>query len=417
MGKYIINGCSKIEGEIKVNGSKNAALPILAATIIAEGENVIKNCPIISDVVCMVDILRDFGCKVEIKGNDIIVNSKDMNYTVLKDEKSAKMRSSITLLGALVSRFKQAETDCPGGCVIGARPVNYHIDAFKKMGVEFLSETERIKCKAKDIKSAVINLEYRSVGATENIMILAAKADGTSIINNAAKEPEIIDLQNYLNKCGAKIKGAGTDTIVIEGVKTLYPCEYSVMPDRIEAGTFLTAAMVAKGDLLLKNVDIFSLNNVLKKFSYAGAKITGSGNKLRLIKKGKIKAIPLVFTAPYPYFPTDMQPIITSMLTISNGTSIIIETVFESRYRHLDELKKMGAKLEKSGRVAVIQGVEKLYGADVLAHDLRGGAALIIAGIAAEGKTVIHNSCYIERGYESIDTRLKNIGVNIYFEN
>lgn len=413
MGKYKIEGGYVLKGEIDVNGSKNAILPILAATVLNEKESILHNCPRISDLIVTEEILKNIGCNVKREGKTLIIDSSKAQGYLLDNTMVEKMRSSILFLGSILSRFGEAQIGYPGGCAIGERPIDLHIQAMKKMGVEIKEEDGILQCKAKKLRGTTVNLIFPSVGATENIMLLAVKATGKTTIYNAAREPEIVDLQNYLKKAGAKIQGAGTDTIIIEGVNELNDVEYNIMPDRIEAGTFLCAAAITKGELFLKNINPNDMRQILLQLLATGCMIKEYKNEIFLKAPKRLHAIHKIYTQPYPGFPTDMQPQLMSLLTLAKGTSIIIETVFESRFKHIVDLCQMGAKIDCEGRIAIINGVSKIKGACVASKDLRGGAALIIAGLAAEGETTVCCSEYVERGYESIEKSFLNLGAKI----
>ena len=413
MGKYVLEGGKKISGEIDVNGAKNAVLPVLAATILNEGLSVIHNCPKISDLFLTNEILLELGCSVKWEGKTIIVDSKDISSCTVNEELVKKMRSSIIFLGALLGRMKQVKIPYPGGCQIGARPIDLHLKAIKKMGAFIYEEGGYINCTAKKLHGAKINLDFPSVGATENIMLAAVKASGRTIIYNAAREPEIVALQSFLNLMGAEVRGAGTETVIIDGVKNLYDTEYSVLPDRIEAGTFLTAAAITGGEVYLNNAKADIMRQTLLRLSETGCSILEEKNGIYLKAPKALRHVDIIRTQPYPGFPTDMQPQFMSLLTLAKGTSIIIETVFESRFKHVNELLKMGADISIEGRTSVIRGVNSLKGSHVYATDLRSGAALILAGLAAEGETVVYNSGYVERGYENIEEVLKSLGASI----
>lgn len=415
MGNIIIEGGHKLKGDIVIEGSKNAALPILSAAVLNEGKSVIKNCPMLYDVKYVLDILSEIGCKVKIEKNTVTIDSSTIHSTEIPEKLATKMRSSIIFLGPMISRFKKVTISYPGGCEIGPRPIDLHIKALKKMGINF----EEIKhgyiyCDVDKLKGADIYLDYPSVGATENIMLAATFAEGTTYIRNAAKEPEIMDLQNFMSRMGVQISGAGTSVIKIEGSnKKLKSIEHTVISDRIVTGTYLIAACVTGGELVLKNVVPEHLGAVISVLRDAGCFINVKRNTLKVSGIARSHAIEIVRTLPYPGFPTDMQAQLMSLLAISKGTSMIIETVFENRYRHVEELTKMGANIRLEGRLAVIKGVEKLTGANVAAKDLRGGAALILSGLAADGETIVEDVKHIYRGYEDINTKLANVGAVI----
>lgn len=413
MGRYIVSGGKPIVGELHINGGKNAILPILAATVLNGGVNIIHNCPKISDIYIAAKILEDIGCSVNWDGTTMIINSADACNYNLKEDFVIQMRSSIVFMGSLLGRFKKACLAYPGGCEIGERPIDLHLKAIKKMGGIIEDESGFIFCKADKLKGTKINLNFPSVGATENIMLAAVMAEGRTIIYNAAREPEIVDLQNFLVKMGGKVYGAGNDTIYIDGVKKLTDVEYTVIPDRIEAGTYLMAAAITGGELFLKDVCPHCMRQVLLRLTETGCLIKEEKTGLYIEAPKKLKPVDIVRTLPYPGFPTDLQPQFMSLLTLAKGTSIIIETVFESRFKHIIELCRMGADIDVEGQTAVIKGVENLRGACVTSRDLRGGAALILAGLHAEGETIICNSNYVERGYEHIEKALSSLGANI----
>ncbi len=418
MGSYKICGGKRLEGEVIVSGSKNAVLPILAATVLNSGESCIHNCPKISDCITMIEILETIGCRVKQENNTIIVNSKEAYNYEVPEKQVKEMRSSIIFLGSMIGRFKKAVITYPGGCSLGARPIDLHLKALKQMGVKINEEDGFIVCETERLKGADIYLDFPSVGATENIMLAAVLAESeVTIIHNPAKEPEIVDLQNFLNAMGARIYGAGESVIYIEGVKELHNVvEYEVMPDRIVAGTLLIAAVITKGEVLLKKAEFEDISVVISKLEESGCKIYKTEDGIYLKSPKILKSADIIRTQPYPGFPTDMQPQFATLMTVSEGTTIIIETVFESRYKYISELIRMGANVLVDGRMAVIQGVKKLNGAKVSAMDLRGGAALILAGLVAEGTTFVDNSKHIKRGYESIEKDLTLLGADIIFE-
>jgi len=414
MGEYHINGGKKLSGEIRVGGSKNAVLPQLAATILNGDISVLHDVPRISDVFVSIEILQALGAEVKLEGNTLTVNTKNISNASVPDYLMREMRSSVLFMGSLLGRFGECTLSRPGGCELGLRPIDLHINSLRKMNAA-IDDEGIIECKAKKLKGAKINLDFPSVGATENIMLAASLADGTTIMSNAAKEPEIIDLQIFLNKMGAKVYGAGTDTITIEGKSRLNRAEHSVMSDRIIAGTYLVAAAITGGEIFLTNAvneDICPITNKLKD---AGCTIKTYGSKVHLKAPSRIKPIPLMRTHPHPGFPTDAQPQFMSLLSVADGTSIVVETVFESRNKHISELRRLGADifLAKDGMTSLINGVPSLTGAVVSAKDLRGGVALITAGLIAEGNTVVENSNYVERGYECIEDELKSLGADI----
>ena len=412
MPKYIIKGGKKLQGTVKISGSKNASLPIIAASILNGGKTTLYNVPNIHDTQMMFEILKGLGCKVEKKNNKIIIDSSKLNKFEIPEDLMHQMRSSVILAGSLVGKYKKAIFSYPGGCDIGARPIDLHLKSFEQLGIAIEKEYGQIKCTAEKIVGKQINLDFPSVGATENIILASVLSEGTTTIINAAREPEIVDLQNFLVKMGAKIKGAGSNQIVINGVQQLKDVSYNIMPDRIEAGTFLCLAAMVGGNITLENVNPNDITPVIAKLEEAGCDIKTEKNKIQINSPKKIKPLEIK-TMPYPGFPTDMQSIFVSLLTIAKGTSIMIETIFENRYKYAQELIKMGAKITVEGRSAIVKGTRKLYGANVKATDLRGGAALVIAGLSAKGKTTIENIDYILRGYENFDKKLRSIGGEI----
>ena len=412
MSSYIIEGGHKLEGTVKISGSKNAALPILAATVLNVGKTTLYNVPNIQDTQMMFKILETLGGKVEKKNNKIIIDTSKINKFEIPEELMHKMRSSVILAGALLGRYKKAIFSYPGGCDIGSRPIDLHLRSFEKLGINVVQNYGNIICDAEKIKGEKIDLDFPSVGATENAILASVLAEGTTTITNAAREPEIIDLQNFLNKMGAKIIGAGTNEIQITGVKKLKDISYNIMPDRIETGTFLCLAVATKGNLILENTKAEHITPVITKLQEADCKIEIEKNKIKINSNKKIKALDIK-TMPYPGFPTDMQSVFSAMLTTAKGTSIIVENIFENRFKYTQELNKMGAKITVEGKSAIIRGVRKIYGANVKATDLRGGASLVLAGLIAKGTTQIDNIEYILRGYEKLDYKLRDLGAKI----
>jgi len=411
--RYIIEGGNRLEGEIHISGSKNAALPIIAATILNGGKSILENCPNIHDVEMMFRILKELGADVKKNGKEIIIDTSNISKTEISAELMREMRSSVIIAGALIGRFKKCTFTYPGGCEIGARPINMHIDGFKQLGVDVIEERGYIDCIAKNLKATDITLDFPSVGATENIMLASCLAEGTTYIRNVAREPEIKDLQDFLNNMGANIKGAGSNTIVVTGVKKLNDVRHRVISDRIEAGTYLCMVAATKGSAELKNVNPEHLSAIIHKLKRMGVKIKTTTNNISINANNKIQAT-TIKTNPYPGFPTDMQSQIASLLTTAKGTSIIVENIFENRYKYVNELIRMGANINIEGKTAIIQGVQKLYGADVETKDLRGGAALVLAGLAAEGTTTVSGINFLERGYENLIEKLSIIGAKIY---
>lgn len=412
MSSYIIEGGQKLEGTVKISGSKNSSLPIIAATILNAGKTTLYNVPNIQDTQMMFKILETLGAKVEKKNGKIKIDTSKIKKFEIPPDLMHKMRSSVILAGALIGRYNKAIFSYPGGCDIGSRPIDLHLKSFEKLGIEVNQNHGSIECKAEKIKGEKIDLDFPSVGATENAILASVLAEGTTIITNAAREPEIIDLQNFLNKMGAKVVGAGTDEIQIEGVKQLKDVSYNIMPDRIETGSFLCFAAATKGNLILESVNATHITPIITKLEEADCKIITEKNKIQIVAPKKLKALDIK-TMPYPGFPTDMQSVFAAMLTTARGTSIIVENIFENRYKYTQELNKMGAKITVEGKSAVIRGARKLYGAEVKATDLRGGAALVLAGLIAKGTTKIDNIDYILRGYENLEQKLSRLGAKI----
>lgn len=413
MSNYIIEGGKKLYGETYVSGSKNASLPIMAASVLNRGITKLYNVPNIHDTQMMIEILKNIGCKVKKNQNKIVIDSRNVNKFEIPEHLMRQMRSSVIFAGAILGRYKKVTFSYPGGCEIGSRPIDLHLKGFEKLGTTVNQNFGKIICETEKIIPSEISLDFPSVGATENIMLAAVLSDGETKIINAAMEPEIVDLQNFLNKMGAKIDGAGSNVIKIRGVKNLKDVSYNVMPDRIEAGTLLCAAAITGGEITLKKVNASHITPVLNKLAEAGCTIKLRENEIKLKAPKRLKAVD-VKTMPYPGFPTDMQAIIGTVLSIATGTSIIVENIFENRYKYTGELQKMGAKINVEGKTAIIKGVKKLYGAKVRATDLRGGASLVLAGLVAKGTTNVENVEYILRGYENLDGKLKNLGAEIY---
>lgn len=372
MRKIIVTGGNRLTGEISISGAKNAVLPILAATVIGANESTIFNVPELRDVEVMERILLSLGCNVKKMDKMIWVDSKPLNNHKIPEDLVREMRSSIILMGAMLSRCGEVIISYPGGCEIGPRPIDMHLKALRELGAEIEESHGFIYCKANELKGCEIQLDYPSVGATENIMLAAVKAKGTTVIRNAAREPEIIDLQSYLNKAGAKINGAGTSVIIIDGVDKLNNVTHNTMPDRIVAGTYMIASAITEGEVVVKNIIIDHLQAVIAKLREAGCLIYNDNNSLKIIGPKQINSIEMIQTLPYPGFPTDMQAQMMALLSIANGTSIISETVFENRFKHAEELTRMGANIKIFGKVAVIKGVKELTGAKTAAKDLRG---------------------------------------------
>ena len=411
MEKFIVKGEVQLSGSVKISGAKNSALPIMAASLLCSGVSVINNAPCLRDIQIMQNILSLLGAKIIRDGNSLVIDTSSVNKTEIPEHLMREMRASVVLMGSLLGRFRQAKVSYPGGCAIGHRPINLHIKALEKIGAKIQESYGFIEVQAKELTGGEISFDFPSVGATENAMMAAVLADGSTVIRNAAKEPEIYDLQVFLNRMGAKVTGAGTDTIRIEGVKKLYPAEHTVIPDRIEAGTFLIAGAITHGDVTVEDVVPEYLFSLIDKLQEFGAKVIVGSDYIR-IKKGELRGIDIK-TLPYPGFPTDLQAPILSLSTIANGTSIFIETIFENRFKHVDELARMGAKIKVSGRTAIIKGVERLTGAIVEASDLRAGSALVLAALAAEGTSEVECIRHIDRGYENFEKKLQGLGAQI----
>lgn len=414
MEQYIIKGGNPLVGEVVIGGAKNAALGILAAAIMTDGECLIDNMPNVRDTNVLLQAMEGIGARIERKGNnEVVISGKDIDSTgdlIVDNEYIRKIRASYYLIGALLGKYKKAQVVLPGGCDIGSRPIDQHIKGFRALGAEVKIEHGMIIAQAEQLVGSRIYLDVVSVGATINIMMAAALAQGNTVIENAAKEPHIVDVANFLNSMGADIRGAGTDVIRIKGVEKFHDTEYSVIPDQIEAGTFMMAAAATRGDVLIRNVIPKHLETISAKLSEIGAQIEESDDAVRVVATQRL-CNTQIKTLPYPGFPTDMQPQMAITLGLSTGTSTITESIFENRFRYVEELRRMGANIKMvEGNTAIIHGVEKYTGATVAAPDLRAGAALVIAGLAAEGYTTVTQIGYIKRGYERFDEKLRALG-------
>lgn len=413
MEKLIIEGGRKLQGEVEISGFKNAAVAIIPATVLAADVCTIENLPNISDVEILSKIMEGLGAKITKENSKTMkIDTSGIDACFIDYEAAKELRASYYFLGAALGRFKKAKVVYPGGCCIGNRPIDQHIKGFEALGAKVEIEHGIIYAEAEKLVGAEIYLDVVSVGATINIMLAATMAEGTTIIDNAAKEPHIVDVANFLNCMGAKVRGAGTDTIKIEGVKELKGCYHSVIPDQIEAGTYMIAAAATGGDVFINNVIPKHLEAITAKLREMRVEVYENGDSLRIKACHPLKSVN-VKTLVYPGFPTDLQQPMSSLLTIAQGTGVITETIFEGRFKHVDELKRMGANIKVEGRVAIIQGVEKLMGAKVSASDLRAGAALVIAGLLAEGETEIENVHYIHRGYDHLYEKLTALGAKI----
>ncbi len=414
MGQLMIEGGNRLQGETSAYGSKNSILPIIAGSILNRSESVIRNVPRLSDVCYMVEIIKRIGAKVKWDDDVLIIDSSGISEHELPNELVRKIRSSIVLLGPMLATIGKVKiTGYPGGCEIGPRPIDLHIKSLRKMGYSIDDLQGTVYGEAKNPCGCDIHLDYPSVGATENIMLASVVIKGETVIRNAAKEPEIMDLQNFLNSMGADIKGAGTNTIVVTGVTKLHPVEHTIIPDRIVAGTIMVAAAITKGKITVKNVINEHIQPVIAKLMECGCNIDVYKDWIVVQGNETVKATDRILTLPYPGFPTDMQAQMVSLLSIADGTSVVTETVFENRFKHVQELARMGADITIDGRTAIINGVDSLQGTKVCARDLRGGAAMVLAGLAARGTTIVQNIEYIERGYQDLDKQLIELGADI----
>lgn len=413
MEKYIIKGGNPLVGEVEIGGAKNSALALLAAAIMADETVTIDNLPDVRDINVLIDAIEGIGATVErVDRHCVKINGSTIRSVRADNEYIKKIRASYYLLGALLGKFKSAEVTLPGGCNIGSRPIDQHIKGFELLGAKVVIEHGMIKAAAEKLCGTHVFFDAVSVGATINVMLSASLAEGNTVIENAAKEPHIVDVANLLNRMGANIRGAGTDIIKIKGVSRLHGTEYSVIPDQIEAGTFMFAAAITKGDILVKNVIPKHLEALSAKLMEVGCSVEEYDDAVR-VTSGKVCKSTSVKTLPYPGFPTDMQPQMAVILSMAEGTSTVIETIFDNRFKYVDELTKMGAKIKVEGNIAVIEGVSKLTGASLSALDLRAGAALVLAGLSAEGYTTVEDIHFIQRGYECFEQKLSALGAKI----
>ncbi|MGL4797633.1 MAG: UDP-N-acetylglucosamine 1-carboxyvinyltransferase [Paraclostridium sp.] len=412
MAKIIVKKSNPLVGSVKIDGAKNAVLPIIAATLLADGKSVLKGVPNLKDVHVISDLLRHLGAEVEYKDGNLTVDASNITTCEAPYELVRKMRASFLVMGPLLARFNKTKISMPGGCAIGTRPIDLHLKGFKALGANVIIDHGFVEANTEKLVGCKLYLDFPSVGATENIMMAAALAEGTTIIENAAEEPEIVDVANFLNEMGADVKGAGTNTIKIKGVKSLKGAEHNVIPDRIEAATYMVAAAMTKGDITIENVIMEHLKPVTAKLKEAGCEIIEMENSVRVIGPQVLKAIDIK-TLPHPGFPTDVQAQFMAMATVANGTGVVIETVFENRFMHVAEFNRMGANIKIEGRSAIVTGVDQLFGSTVKATDLRAGAALILCGLIAEGETEIGDIYHIQRGYVDIDKKITALGGNI----
>ena len=411
--KLIISGGKRLQGTVRIDGAKNSALSIMAATLLTKDVCILRNVPRLTDVDTMAAVIRKLGIKVEWRGdNTLYIDSDDFNNCEAPYELVKMMRGSILVMGPLLARLKKAKISLPGGCSIGARPVDYHIKGFEALGAQVEVEKGYIEAKVDKLKGDDIYLDFPSLGATENIMMAACLAEGVTKIENAAKDPEVVELGHFLNKMGAKVKGLGTDLIEIEGIKKLHGVDYTIIPDRIEAGTYMIAAAITGGDVLIEKADPLLLKPLIVKLEEAGVRIELEKNLIKVMGPDRVKAMDIK-TLPFPGFPTDMQPQFMALSCVAKGTSVITETVFEKRFVHTGDLIRMGADIKVEGHSAIIKGVKKLSAAPVMASDLRGGAALILAGLVAEGTTELSRIYHLDRGYVKLEEKLNSLGADI----
>jgi UDP-N-acetylglucosamine 1-carboxyvinyltransferase len=411
MEKFIINGGKRLAGTVKIGGAKNAALPIMAATLLAPGVHTLRHVPHLRDVQTMKNMLEHLGCEVSWNG-DMQIEANHLNFDEAPYELVKTMRASVLVMGPLVGRMRHTRISLPGGCAIGARPINLHLRALERMGADIHLNDGYIEVVASRLKGAEIEFDTVTVTGTENIMMAAAMARGTTTILNAAREPEVTDLANFLISMGADVEGAGSDRIVIRGVPRLHPAEHSIIPDRIEAGTFMMAAAITGSELTIENAPVEHLQTCMARMEEAGVKFENVKDGIRVVGPERLSGVDIV-TAPHPGFATDLQAQFSSMMSMASGTSVITETIFENRFMHVHELARMGADITVDGGTAVVRGVEGLTGAPVMATDLRASASLVLAGLAAEGTTIVDRIYHIDRGYERIEERLRELGADI----
>ena len=413
MSQLLVRGGRSLRGEVTVQGAKNSVLPILAATLLARGPVELLGCPHLRDVDASVRILKHLGCDARWEGDSLVVDTAGLNQCEISDILMREMRSSAIFLGAILARCGQADLSYPGGCELGPRPIDLHLTGLRELGAEIREEGGVLRCQAPHLAGRELILSMPSVGATENLMLAACGAEGTTVISNAAREPEIVDLQMFLNACGARVQGAGSSSVTVEGGRTLHGCTYACMPDRIVAATYLCALASTGGCVRLLGARERHLATVTAALREAGCAITADETGIAAVCRQRPRAVRPVRTAPYPGFPTDAQAVLMAALLRSRGATVFEENIFENRYRHVDELTRMGAQIRVSGRVAVVTGVETLHGAPVRCTDLRGGAALCVAALGAEGETRVSEICHIDRGYEDIARDLTALGADV----
>ena len=414
MRQYIMKGGNPLVGEVTIGGAKNAALGILAAAIMTDDDVIVENLPDVSDINALIDAICHLGARVErLDRHTVKINASNINAVTVEDEHMRKIRASYYFIGALLGKYKSAEVPLPGGCTIGSRPIDQHLKGFRALGADVnIVAGGAVHAHAIDLIGSHVYLDLVSVGATINIMMAAAMAEGETILENVAKEPHVVDVANFLNSMGANIKGAGTDVIRIKGVRRLHGTTYSIIPDQIEAGTFMCAAAITRGDITVKNVIPKHMEAISAKLIEMGCEVVEFDEEIRVV--GKPKQLHMNFkTLPYPGFPTDMQPQMTVALALAEGTSVVTESIFENRFKYVDELARMGANIKVEGSVAIVDGVKMFTGAQIVAPDLRAGAALVLAGLAAEGYTTVDEIDYIERGYENFEEKLRQLGACI----
>jgi len=410
--KFIVIGGKRLKGNVRVSGAKNAILPILAASLLTKGVSIIHEVPALLDVQVMKEVLTYLGARIKCDGSTVTVDGSKVGSLEISEDLMRKMRASNLVMGPLLGRFGRVKAAYPGGCAIGSRPMDLHLKGFAAMGASITEKHGYIIAETDCLQGTELHLDFPSVGATENLMMAATQARGQTIIRNAAKEPELVDLQNFLNSLGARIRGAGTDLIKIEGPTELGSASHTVIPDRVEAGTYMVAAAITGGDIIILNVIPEHVEAVIAKLREAGVTVEVGEDNIRVAGPPRLKPVDLK-TLPYPGFPTDMQAQMMVLMTVADGTGVVSEAVFENRYKHVDELRRMGADIKIEGRVAIVKGIPRPSGTFVEATDLRAGAALVLAGLIAEDATVIENVWHIDRGYENLERKLSSLGARI----